>query len=134
MTTAMEQTKKQEAPPMEGVERTRNRKVYIPRVDIIESKEAIVLTAEMPGVDEKHVTVSLEQGVLTIDGQVELAEPASHELLYSEYEVGDYHRVFSLSESIDQDRIEATVRNGVLQLTLPKAEAAKPKQISIKAG
>jgi len=134
MDKTLEPTAKQETAPAEGVERTRNHKLYLPRVDILETKEAIRLTAEMPGVDTEHVTVSLEKDVLTIDGRVEWPEPSSHELLYSEFEVGDYHRAFSLSESIDQARIEATVRNGVLELVLPKAEAAKPRQISIKAG
>ena len=134
MSTEMDVVNKQEAPTESGVERTRNRKVYVPRVDISESKDAVVITAEMPGVDADSVEVKLEKDVLTLEGTVKWDDPENQELFYREFELGDYHRAFTLSEQIDQEHIEAKVSNGVLHLTLPKAEKAKPRQISIKAG
>lgn len=129
------QVQQQQDPhPVGSAERTRNRPVYTPRVDILETEQAIVLKADMPGVNEKTVNITLENGVLTIDGSVEWAEPKDYELVYSEFDVGDFRRVFTLSEAIDQSRIEARVSNGVLSLTLPKAEEAKPRQITVKAG
>ncbi len=117
-----------------GAERTHARKVFTPRVDILESAHDILVTADMPGVNEKSVHVTLENGVLTIDGTVNWEEPKDYDLVYSEFDVGDYHRAFSLPEAIDQRNIAASVSNGVLHLRLPKAEEAKPRQIVVKAG
>jgi len=87
----------------------------------------------MPGVDEKTVDIELEKNVLTITGRVENGQVKDAALMYSEYEIGDYERVFTLSDQIDRDKIVATVKNGVLRLELPKAEEVKPKKIAIKA-
>ncbi|HOK07172.1 MAG TPA: Hsp20/alpha crystallin family protein [Syntrophales bacterium] len=125
--------KKQEAPVPEGAERMRNRKVYVPKVDIYENKDSIVLVADMPGVDENTVDVTLEKNVLTITGTVEAVRPEGMNLAYAEYDTGDYQRAFTISDEVDKDRIEATVKNGVLRLTLNKAEKAKIKKIAIKA-
>lgn len=125
---------KQEARPAEATERLRGRKVYTPKVDILETESAILVAADMPGVDQDSVEVTLEKGVLTIDGRVEWQEPKSHDLVYREYGVGDYHRAFSLSDAIDQDKIEARVKDGVLRLTLPKAGPARARQIEVKGG
>ena len=134
MTTGMQEVQKREAHHVDGAERTRPRKVFTPPVDIVETAAAILVRADMPGVNERTVNITLEQGVLTIDGTVEWQEPATHDLVYSEFDVGDFHRAFSLSEAIDQSRIEAKVSDGVLSLTLPKAEQAKARQIAVKAG
>ncbi len=115
-----------------GAEHTRDRKVFIPPVDIVESKDAIILTADMPGVDEKNVSVTLEKGVLSVLGEVEPASVKDRKLAYAEYEIGDYERAFTLSDEIDQDRIEATVKNGILRLVLPKTEAARARRIPVK--
>ncbi|MFB3925594.1 MAG: Hsp20/alpha crystallin family protein [Syntrophales bacterium] len=125
------QTHKKEAPV--EAERTRNRRVYIPSVDIIEKKDAIILLADMPGVDENAVNIVLDKNVLTISGTVEVDHHKGYDLSYAEYGVGDYERAFTLSEGIDQDKIEATVTNGVLRLILPKAEPLRPKKIEVKA-
>jgi len=114
-------------------ERIRNVKTFVPRVDIYETKEAIFLIADMPGVDEKSVEVELEKNNLTISGHVNIEEEKDRSIVYSEYEVGDYERSFTLSDEIDRDKICATVKDGVLRLELPKAEKAKPKKITIKA-
>jgi HSP20 family protein len=114
-------------------ERIRNVKTFVPRVDIYETKEALFLTADMPGVDESSVDVELEKNILTITGCVNIDEEKDKSIVYSEYETGDYERTFTLSDEIDGDKIKATVKNGVLRLELPKAEKVKPKKIAIKA-
>jgi len=128
----MDQEKQVAQVPVE-VERTRLRKVYIPRVDIYETKDAIVLVADMPGVDEKTVDITLENRVLTVRGTTETEAFKGHTVAYAEYDTGDYERSFTISDEVDHDRIEAKVSNGVLRLTLPKAEHAKVRKIAIKA-
>jgi HSP20 family protein len=117
----------------QATERIRNVKTFVPRVDIHETKDALYIVADMPGADEKTVDVELEKNVLKISGRVDVPEVKGRNLIYSEYEVGDYERVFSLSDEINQEKINATVKNGVLRLELPKAEKVKPKKIEIKA-
>ena len=109
------------------------RRTFAPRTDIFETKDAIVLVADMPGVDEASLEVTLEKGVLEITGKVE-ASTGTEGLTptHREYEVGDFHRAFSLPEEIDRDKIEATMRDGVLRLSLPKARA-KSHKIAIKS-
>ncbi len=87
----------------------------------------------MPGVDEKTVEIELEKNILTITGWTEDGKTKDHSLLFSEYEPGDYERSFTLSDEIDREKINATVKQGVLSLELPKAEKIKPKKIAIKA-
>jgi len=118
---------------LEKPEQTRNRRVYSPRVDIFEKDNTIVLLADMPGTDEKNINISLEKNILTITGEVDVQQRQGYQLEYAEYGVGDYSRSFTVSEDIDRDKIEATVKNGVLRLTLPKAEAAKPRRIDVRA-
>jgi HSP20 family protein len=120
------------ANPVE-MERTRNRKVYVPRVDIYETNESIILLADMPGVDEGSVDITLEKNVLAITGTVEPVRFPDYNLVYAEYDTGDYQRAFTLPEEVDQNRIEATVKNGVLRLVLQKAEKSKARKIAIKA-
>ena len=117
-----------------GVERTRDRPVFVPRADIYETGDVITVVADMPGVDENSVSITLENDVLTIDGWVELAPPENHSLAYAEYRVGDYQRAFTLSGQIDREGIEATVKDGVLRLYLPKTTEATVQKIAIKAG
>jgi len=125
---------KKEAQSLEKAERTRSGKVFIPATDIIETDNAIIMLADMPGVDEKNIDITLDDNQLTIQGNVEFEKPANYELFWSEYQAGDYYRSFSLSDIIDRDKIEATFKNGMLQLTLPKAEKALARQIKVKAG
>lgn len=116
-----------------AMERIRNVKTFVPRVDIYETREALFLIADMPGVDDKTVDVELEKNILTISGRVENGKVKDHTLVFSEYEVGDYERTFTLSDEIDREKIKATVKQGVLRLELPKAEKVKPKKIAIQA-
>lgn len=128
-TNAME-LEKQEVITDNG-ERTRQRPAFIPRTDIYETNEAIYVVADMPGVDEKSVDIMLEKNILTIQGLVEPVYPEGYTLAYAEYEDGDFQRRFTLTEEIDQDKIEATLRQGVLRLKLPKTTPTQRK-ISVK--
>lgn len=118
---------------IERVEHTRAAQVYTPDVDIIERQDSIVVTADMPGVDENTVDITLEKNVLSLYGKVDADAPEKLRLLHAEYGIGDYKRVFTLSGEIDRDKIRATVKNGVLKVLLPKAEAAKTRKIEVKA-
>lgn len=108
--------------------------VFRPYVDIIESNEAITLTADMPGVDENHVDLSIENDVLTIRGTVTPPDWSGYEKGYSEYRVGNYERAFQLSNQIDRSGIEAKVRQGVLRIRLPKAQHAQTQRVTVQAG
>ena len=129
--TEKRELQKREAELEKGVERTRQTRVYTPAVDIIEKNNDIVLMADMPGVDENSVDITLEKDLLTIYGKVEPEIPENHRLVISEYGVGDYERTFALSDEIDREHIRATVKDGVLKLVLPKAESAKTKKIPV---
>ncbi|GBD96867.1 MAG TPA: Hsp20/alpha crystallin family protein [Nitrospirae bacterium] len=129
--TDKRELQKREAELEKGVERTRETRVYAPAVDIIEKNNDIVILADMPGVDENSVDITLEKDLLTIYGKVEPEIPENHRLVVSEYEIGDYQRTFTLSDEIDREHIRATVKDGVLKLVLPKAERAKTKKIPV---
>ena len=129
----VQDTQKQEVTTMSEAERTRARKAYVPRADIYETSDNIVVVTDMPGIDENSVDITLEKNVLTISGYVEPEAPENLSLAFAEYEVGDYQRSFTLSNQIDQANIEATVKNGVLRLHLPKAGPAKARKITVKA-
>ena len=132
MQEAAKEIQKKEAENQKGIERTRSTKIFTPAVDIIEKKDDIVVVADMPGVDETSVDITLEKNILTINGRVGPEIPEKHRLVMSEYGVGDFHRVFTISNEIDRDRIQAKVKNGVLRLILPKAEDIKTRKISVK--
>jgi HSP20 family molecular chaperone IbpA len=117
-----------------GAERTRDRVAFVPRADIYETDDEIVVVADMPGVDQNTVDITLENNVLSINGYVETAQPEGYSLSYAEYREGDYQRAFTLSDQIDRDGIEATVKHGVLRLRLPKITEARVRKIAIKAG
>ena len=126
---------KNEAPVVEEqTERIRDRRVYTPRTDIYETKEDLVLVMDMPGADEKSVEIVLEKNVLTVSAFPAFERPEQLTLAYAEYGEGDYQRSFTVSNEIARDNIEAKVSNGVLYLRLPKAPAAKPHKIAVKAG
>ena len=118
----------------EGTERTRERPVYAPRVDIVETEDALEVLADMPGVTREGVEITLEQRVLTIRGRADAAAaPERLAPLYLEYEPGDYERSFALSDAVDPSGIEAQVRGGVLRLRLPKAGPAERRRIEVTA-
>ena len=113
---------------------TVNQYTYTPKVDIWETEAGYNLEVEMPGVDKDGVDIKLEEGVLSILGRVEQGDTSGFEKVYSEYETGNYERQFQISEVIDESNIKASIKNGILQLQLPKRESAKPKRIEVKVG
>jgi len=112
-------------------EATRAGRTYVPQVDIYETKDGLWLWADMPGVDEQSVNVHLEDGVLTIEGHVDVKQYDNVTPLYTEYNVGNYNRRFTLSNDVDSDHIVARMQNGVLALEIPKSERAKPRRIAV---
>ena len=122
--------KKQE---MTRDESTRPGRTYVPPVDIFETPQALWVRADMPGVDDQLLNVRLADGVLAIEGQVSVKDYENLEPVYTEYNIGNYLRRFTLSNDIDTEHIQGRMRNGVLELELPKQERAKPRKIDIKA-
>jgi HSP20 family molecular chaperone IbpA len=107
-------------------------RTFVPTTDIYESDQALTLVMEMPGVDKSNIDVGVENEVLTVAGRVDFSKYEKLQPVYTEYMIGHYRRSFSLSPSrIDQDEIRAETKDGVLTLTLPKAEQAKPRKITI---
>ena len=113
------------------VEQTRSERLFTPAVDIYENDDHISVVADMPGVDKESVDITLENNILMIEGHVKQDPPEGYELSYSEYQVGDYQRSFRISDAIDRDKIVAKVKDGVLYVTLPKAEPAKARKIKV---
>ncbi|MBT3376647.1 MAG: Hsp20/alpha crystallin family protein [Lentisphaerae bacterium] len=115
------------------VDRTDEGAVHIPRVDIRETESVVVVKADMPGVDEKSVTIDVEGRQLRLEGRFSPTAPEGYALRHHEYTTGSYERTFALGNQIDQGRIKATVANGVLEIILPKAKEAQARKIAVKA-
>jgi len=128
--TAQDMVKREESSPAQREETRTLGRVLVPAVDIFEAEDALTLMADMPGVDKNGLEINLEKGVLTINGAVNLAGRGKS--LLREFSSANYYRQFKLSEHIDADKTKAELINGVLTLTLPKAESAKPKRIEIR--
>ncbi len=114
-------------------EQTKPGAVFTPQVDIFETEKEITLLADIPGVKSDKLNIDLRDDILTITGDVELVESATEEDVLIEYETGRFYRQFTLSEVIDQNKIDANLSDGVLRLTLPKVEKATPRKIAIKS-
>jgi HSP20 family protein len=118
----------------EGARHETTRGLYfLPRVDIYETDKELTLYAEMPGVRPEDVDLHYEQGELVVHGKVRPRHSARQGALLQEYLEGDFYRAFTIHESIDSTRIEAECKNGVLTVHLPKVEAARPRQITVRA-
>lgn len=125
-----------EARPKQKVEReesTRPGAYFQPPVDIYETRDEIVLVADMPGVPPDGVDVHLEGDQLSIEGRVRADDYEGLKPLHVEYGVGGYFRRFTLGEYIDREGIKAQLRSGVLELRLPKAERARARKITVQA-
>jgi HSP20 family protein len=107
-------------------------RVFMPTADIYETNDALTVILEMPGVEKNNVDVRVEDDVLRVTGQLDLSKYKGLAPLYTEYNIGNYARNFRLSNRIDQNKIAAELKDGVLRLTLRKAEEAKPRTIEIK--
>ena len=126
----MELEKKEEQAPIEN-QTGQVRRTVKPRIDLYEAGETIMLLADMPGVVEDDVEITLEKDRLTIRGSVEDRVPEGYRAVYSEHCLANYERSFVLSNEIDSENIEASFKNGVLRLSLPKAETAKARKIAV---
>ena len=115
-------------------EQTKPGIVFTPAVDIFETDKELTLLADMPGVKSDSLTIGLNKNVLTMTGEVETPEGKDETDVLREYETGKYFREFTLSNEIDQTKIDAVLKDGVLRLTLPKVEAVTPRKIAVKAG
>ena len=113
-------------------ESTRDVPVFVPAVDIYESENALTLLADMPGVGIDKIDIDLDSEQLTIRGTVTPQEEKG-KVIYKEFTYGDYYRQFTLSSDIDRAKIQASMKDGVLKLVLPKAEAAKPRKITVQS-
>lgn len=107
--------------------------VFTPAVDIFESEREITVLADMPGVKADNLNIDLRDNVLTLIGEITPFEGPDEQDILIEYEVGKYYRQFTLSEVIDQSKIDAKITDGVLRLNLPKVEKATPRRIMVKA-
>jgi HSP20 family protein len=112
-------------------EQTKPGPVYTPDVDIFETEKEITLLADMPGVKIGDLTIDLRDDVLTLTGEAESNGEFTEEPILIEYGVGKYYRQFTLSEVINQTKISAELKNGVLRLVLPKVEKATPRKIRV---
>jgi HSP20 family protein len=115
-------------------ERVRPGRVFLPAVDIFETPEALVLVADMPGVAADKLTVDIKENHLIISGEIAPAMGEKEAMVVQEFYTGDFQREFHLGAIIDQARIDAAIKDGVLRLSLPKVAKAKPRKIEIKAG
>jgi len=112
-------------------EETRSQERYItPPVDIHETADGLVVKADLPGVSKEGLDVRVENNLLTIRGKAAHAAPGDP--IYREYELVNFSRQFELNERVDQSKISADLKHGVLSLDLPKAEEAKPRKIDVK--
>lgn len=107
-------------------------RIFLPTADIYETDDALSVVLEMPGVEKDNVDIRVEDGVLKVEGRLDFSKYQGLQPLYTEYNVGNYARSFRLSSKIDHSKIGAELKDGVLTLTLPKIEEAKPRTIEIK--
>jgi HSP20 family protein len=107
-------------------------RVFLPTADIYETKDALNVVLEMPGVEKSSVDVRVEDGVLKVEGRLDFSKYQGLQPLYTEYNVGHYSRSFRLANTIDQNKIGAELKDGVLSLVLPKVEEAKPRTIQVR--
>jgi HSP20 family protein len=124
--------KTEDGPISARPEQTRSGPVYTPAVDIFENDSAITVLADMPGVRASDLRIDLRESVLTLTGRVSVSETEALHVL-REYEPGIFFRQFTVGEMIEQSKIDAQLRDGVLRLELPKAERARPRQIAVRS-
>ena len=104
----------------------------VPRADVNEGPEGATLVMDMPGVDEKSLDIRVERNVLTVSAKIEGLEYDERALRVREFAGGYYRRIFTLSDELDIDTIEASIRNGVLNISIPKAKRAQSRKIAVR--
>jgi HSP20 family molecular chaperone IbpA len=113
-------------------EPTRPMRAFLPTTDIFETEDTLTVVLEMPGVDRNNIEVSVENGILTVEGKINFDKYEGLQPVYSEYNIGPYRRSFRISSRVDPDKISAEMRDGVITLALPKPEEAKPRRIEVR--
>lgn len=131
--TAARELSRQPKQEAGGAESTHPGPLFTPAVDIYETDAAIVIVADMPGVTPANLDIDLRDNVLTIEGRVEPATGGEEAQLVREFDTGGFRREFRVSKAIDRDGIDATLREGVLHLSLPKAEQVRPRKIEVRS-
>lgn len=127
-TTVPAQTEEQrEDLPQEGTRE--ESRMLTPPVDIFEIEDGLAVVVDLPGVDKDHIDIDVNDHILTIRGRVQPEDRG--EPLYREFELRDFYRQFQLSEEIDQEKIRADMKHGVLTIHLPKVERAKPRRVQV---
>ena len=106
-------------------------RMFIPVTDIFETPEALTVVLEMPGVDRNSIEANVENDIVTIEGRIDFTKYEGMQPVYTEYNVGHYVRSFQISNKIDQGKISAEMKDGVVTLVLPKAEQAKARRIKV---
>ena len=106
----------------------------IPPVDVFEDESGITLLADLPGVSRERLGVRVDGDSLVIEGTVDVSGPKDMDIVYGEAQVPAYRREFTLSRELDSSRIEAQLKDGVLRLSIPKAEEARPRRIEVRVG
>ena len=106
---------------------------FTPPIDIHEGPEGLTLEADLPGATERNLRIQLEDNVLSLYAKIDSPVPEGARLVHEEYRLGDFHRSFILSDEVDREQITAELKNGVLRLSLPKAERARTRRIEIKS-
>ncbi|MBU1693940.1 MAG: Hsp20/alpha crystallin family protein [Verrucomicrobia bacterium] len=132
MTTPSKDLQPQKKESAGGIELAQDRPVFLPPTDIYERDDGVLVVCDMPGVDEKHVDVTLEDDVLTLTGSQQVQEPEGHELLHRGHWPGVFRRSFTLTTEVDREKIKARIRHGVLEVVLPKAKETQPKRIKVE--
>jgi HSP20 family protein len=107
-------------------------RIFLPAADIYEAENDLTVILEMPGVEKKNVDIRVEDGALIVEGRLDLTKYQGLQPVYTEYNIGHYARSFRLSSKIDQNKIAAEMKDGVLSLKLPKVEEAKSKTIQVQ--
>lgn len=108
-----------------------NERFVTPAVDIFETEHGLTLVADLPGLDREHLSIDIDKGVLTLEGRAPAWQGSAE--IYREFTMPSYYRQFQLPDTVDVAKIEAEIKNGVLTLKLPKAEAAKPRRIEVRS-
>ena len=132
----MEKSQELTVQPKKELERKEERTVparyFVPNADIFETGDALTVVMEVPGVEKKDLDVSLEDGVLRIEGRMDFGKYEGFEPVYSEYNIGHYSRAFALSDKMDPSGIDAELIDGVLTLTLKKVKEAAARRIEVR--
>ena len=130
MTQELAKKEKQE---VNGQEQVRPGRFYVPAVDIWEDEDGLTLRADMPGVDPQHETVELNDDVLSLRGEVALSDYEGLSPAYTEYNVGHFQRRFTVPNGgrYERENVQARMTDGVLEVTVPRSEAARPRRITV---